>query len=91
MSNYIEVSMELMKLGLKPLELLVLAVIKSYTDDHKLCYHTNKQFAEMMNVTEKTVCDALDVLEEKNLIKRCTHTIKHGNGFTKRRTIVCVL
>ena len=88
--NYIKVNTEFFNTSLKPLDILILALIESYTRDGKAFYHTNEQMAKMFSVTEKTVRNALDDLEAKNYIKRNTDTITKAGKTTRKRTIELV-
>jgi DNA-binding Lrp family transcriptional regulator len=88
--NYIKVNTEFFNTTLNPLEILILSVIESYTRDDKLCYQTNEQFAKMFNVSEKTIRNALDHLEEKNYIKRNTEFTSKLGKANRRRTIELV-
>lgn len=90
MQNYIQVNTEFFNTNLNPLEILILAVIESYTRDDKLCYQTNEQFSKMFNVSEKTVRNALDNLEAKNYIKRNTEFTPKLGKANRRRTIELV-
>lgn len=73
--------------GLKPVELLILMEINSYISNGRECYMTNKQFAELFNVCEKTISTTMDELENKGFIKRNTKTISDRGQHTKFRTI----
>ena len=89
--NYIKVNTEYFNTSLKPLDILILAVIESLVRDGKQCYYTNNQLADMFSVSEKTVRNTLDELEEKNYIKRNTSVIRDREGkCTRRRTIELV-
>lgn len=91
MNNYIKVNTEFFNTDLKPLEILMLAVIESFTRENKDCYYTNVQWAEMFSVTEKTIRNTLDTLEARNYIKRNTKTIRDREGnYTRQRTIELV-
>jgi DNA-binding FadR family transcriptional regulator len=84
------VNTEFFNTSLSPLEILILALIESYTRDNKEFYHTNEQMSKMFHVSEKTIRNALDSLEAKNYIKRNTKTISHGGKANKQRTIELV-
>ena len=85
--NFIKVNTELFNKGLKPLEVLILSVVESFNNSKMICYCTNEQFAEMFSVTEVTVSNALDKLEEKGYLTRNTKVIrKEGKPF-RRRTL----
>lgn len=88
--SYIKVNTEFFNTSLSPLEILILALIESYTRDNKEFYHTNEQMSKMFHVSEKTIRNALDSLEAKNYIKRNTKTISHGGKANKQRTIELV-
>lgn len=87
MSNYVRVNMDNFKKGLKPIDVLILAVIESFNNDRKLCYCTNEQFSEMFSVTAVTVSNSIDRLEELGFIIRDTHVIKKDGKFAKRRIL----
>jgi DNA-binding MarR family transcriptional regulator len=85
--SYIKVNTEFFNTTLNPLEILILALIESYTRDNKAFYHTNDQMAKMFHVSEKTVRNALDSLEAKNYIKRNTFTTTKNGKANRQRTI----
>lgn len=88
--RYIKVNTEFFNTNLTPLEILILAVIESMARDGKTCYYTNKQFAEMFSVSEKTVSTTIAGLESKNYIKRNTKVIDKAGKANKQRTIELV-
>lgn len=91
MSTYIKVNTEFFNTDLNPLEILILSVIEALSRDGKQCYYTNEQWANMFNVSEKTVRNALDNIEAKNYIKRNTKVNKDREGkFSRQRTIELV-
>jgi DNA-binding GntR family transcriptional regulator len=90
MNNYIKVNTEFFNTNLNPLEILLLSVIESYARDNKEFYHTNEQLAKMFNVSEKTIRNTLDHLEEKNYIKRNTKYITKLGKANRQRTIELV-
>ena len=88
--NYIKVNTEFFNTDLNPLEILLLALIESYTRDGKEFYHTNEQMAKMFNVSKTYIKSTLDNLEDKNYIKRNTDTITKAGKVTRKRTIELV-
>ena len=73
--------------GLKPVELLIIMEINSYINNGRECYMTNKQFADLFNVCEKTISTTMDELEKKGFIKRNTNLVSDRGQHTKFRTI----
>jgi transcriptional antiterminator len=66
---FLKINKDLFKLGLNPTELIILAQIMEFDTNNKVCYMTNEQFAEMLNVSERTVSRALnDTLQSKGYI-----------------------
>jgi DNA-binding MarR family transcriptional regulator len=57
---FLKINKDLFKLGLNPTELIILAQIMEYDTNNKVCYMTNEQFAEMLNVSAKTVSRAIN-------------------------------
>lgn len=88
--SYIKVNTEFFNTNLNPLEILLLALIESYTRDGKEFYHTNEQLSKMFHVSKTYIKSTLDNLEAKNYIKRNTKTISHGGKANKQRTIELV-
>lgn len=74
--NCIRINVEFFNTSLKPLDILILTLIEGYTRERKQFDLTNQQLADMFNVTEKTVRNTLDRLEEKNYINRSTKYIR---------------
>ena len=75
---FLKVDKELFKLGLNPTEILIYAQVIEFDTNTKDCFMSDKAFAEMLGVSDKTVSRALAHLEEKNLIKRETKNVKGG-------------
>lgn len=88
--SYIKVNTEFFNTDLKPLDILLLSVIESLARDDKQCYYTNEQFAKMFSVSEKTVRNTLDDLEQKNYIKRNTKVVTKAGRANRQRTIELV-
>lgn len=75
---YLVINEEMLSLGLKPIETMLLAQITSFKDDG--CYMSVNTLKKMFNVSYNTIVRALDTLEKKNLIKRC--------GYSDKKTVL---
>lgn len=79
MSNvFLKVDKDLFKLGLNPTEVLIYAQIIEFNTNTQDCFMSDKAFAEMLGVSEKTISRALANLETKGLIKRETKNVRNG-------------
>lgn len=65
--NYIPIYQSTLELKLSPIETLVYSLILNYQNE--TFYLTNKQIAEMFNVSEKTIIRVIKHLKELGLIK----------------------
>lgn len=75
---FLQVNKSLFKLGLNPTEILVLAQIMEYNRTTGDCFMSDKAFAENFGVSDKTISRSIKVLEEKDLIRRETKSVKGG-------------
>ena len=75
---FLKVNKDFFKLGLNPTEILVLAQVMEYSTNTNNCFMSDKAFAELFGVSDKTISRALKVLEDKGFIKRETKNIKGG-------------
>ena len=78
MSNFLQVNKDFFRLGLNPTEILVLSQVAEYERTTQDCFMSDKYFAELFGVSDKTISRALKVLEEKDFIKRETKNIQKG-------------
>ena len=79
MSNmFLKVDKDLFNLGLNPTEILIYAQVAEFNRTTGDCFMSDKAFAEMLGVSDKTVSRALKALEDKSLITRETKNIKGG-------------
>ena len=90
METFLKVSKKYFNNNLKPLEILILSQIEEFITNGRDCYVTNKQFAQMFNVTEPTVDKALDRLEQLNYIRRMTNFISNRGQASKMRQLMLV-
>ena len=75
---FLKVDKDLFKLKLNPTEILVLAQITEFNTNTGDCFMSDKMFAEMFGVSDKTISRALTNLESKGLIKRETKNVRNG-------------
>ena len=84
---FLQVNKTYLNQGLKPIEILILSQIEEYTRNGCECYVTNKQFAALFGVTEKTVATTLDKLEAALYISRDTAVVSNKGQVTRQRVI----
>lgn len=75
---FLQIDKDLFKLGLNPTEILILAQSLEYQRNTGDCFMGDKAFAEMLNVSEKTISRGMKVLEDKGYITRDTKNVKKG-------------
>jgi DNA-binding MarR family transcriptional regulator len=77
-NKFLQVNKDFYNLGLKPIELLILAQISEFQRNTNDCFISDEAMANNFGVSAKTVSNALKSLEEKNFITRNTKNIKGG-------------
>lgn len=77
---FLQVDKDLLGLGLKPLEILVLAQIMEFVRNTGDCFMSDDKFAELFGVTERTIGNTMGALEEKGWIIRETKNKKGGKN-----------
>lgn len=77
-NTFLKVNKDFFKLELNPTEILLLAQIMEFNTNTGDCFMTDKAFAELFNVSEKTISRGLKTLEDKGFITRATKNIKGG-------------
>lgn len=75
---FLKVNKDLFKLGLAPVEILILAQIMEYETNTGKCFISDATLAEMFGVSAKTISRAISNLESKGYIKRDTRNVKGG-------------
>lgn len=75
-------------IGLKGIDMLILAQIESLNKDGCKCYMTNEGFSKKFGDSESTIKRSLDKLESLKLIKRKTITNIKGGHASKQRLII---
>ena len=79
MSNYfMKVDKDLFKLGLSPIEILIVAQVMEFNTNTGDCFISDKTLAENFSVSESTITRTLKGLETKGLISRNTKNAKGG-------------
>lgn len=84
---FLAINKQYFDMGLKSIDLLILAQIEEFQRNGCSCYVTNKQFSEMFGESESTVKRSLDKLEEMKLVKRTTTTNNNGGKQSRVRTL----
>lgn len=75
---FLKVNKDFFSLGLNPTEILILAQVMEYGTNTGDCFMSDKAFAELFGVSDKTISRALKTLEDREFIKRETKNIKGG-------------
>lgn len=86
-NTFLAVNKQYLHIGLKSIEILLIAQIEEFERNNCKCYLTNKQFADIFGESESTIKRSLNKLEELYFIKRSTSVI-NGNGRSNRQRIL---
>lgn len=78
MSTFLRVDKDLFKLGLSPIEILLLAQVMEFQRTTGDFFMSDKVLAEMLCVSEKTVSRAWTALEARGFIVRKTVNVRGG-------------
>lgn len=79
---FLKVNKDLFKLGLNPIEVLLLAQIIEFNTTTGAFFMSDKALAEMLSVSESTVSRAVRNLESQGFIKRETKNTQSGRTRT---------
>lgn len=88
-NTFLAINKKYFGMGLKSIDILIVAQIEEFQRNGCDCYVTNKQFADMFGESERTINRVIAKLEELNVIKRKT-TFIDGNGRGNRQRILTV-
>ena len=78
-NKFLMVSKDLFKLGLAPLEILILSQVMEYDRTTGDCFMSDKAFAEAFGVSESTVSRAIkSLVDVRGFIQKETKNIKGG-------------
>lgn len=86
-NTFLAVNKQYLGIGLKSIDILIIAQIEEFERNNCQCYITNKQFADIFGESESTIKRAIDKLDEFNVIERHT-TFIEGNGRSNRQRIL---
>lgn len=86
-NNFLAVNKNYFSMGLKSIDLLIIAQIEEFKRNGYECYMTNEQLSDMFGESVSTIKRALDKLEAKGIIKRTTHTVNNNGQKSKQRIL----
>lgn len=86
-NNFLAVNKNYFSMGLKSIDLLIIAQIEEFKRNGFECYMTNEQFSDLFGESVSTIKRALDKLEAKGIIKRTTHTVNNNGQKSKQRIL----
>ena len=84
---FLAINKKHLNLGLKSVDVLIIAQIEEFERNNRQCYLTNKYFADIFGESESTIKRSIDKLEGFNIIKRSTAFIK-GNGKSNKQRVL---
>ena len=85
--KFLAVSKQYLDIGLKSIDIMIIAQIEEFERNNCQCYITNKQFADILGESESTVKRSIQKLDKLNIIKRRTNVV-NGNGKANKQRIL---
>ena len=85
--KFLAVSKQFLDIGLKSIDVMIIAQIEEFERNNCKCYMTNKQFSDILGESESTVKRSIQKLEKLNVITRHTTTVT-GNGKTTKQRVL---
>ena len=73
------------------LEKLIVAQINEYERNEKVCYMSDKKFADAFGVSTQQVTRAMKKLADNNIIQRNTKTVSNNRKATNYRTLKAIV
>lgn len=86
-NNFLAVNKDYFSMGLKSIDLLIIAQIEEFKRNGCECYMTNEQLSDMFGESISTIKRALSSLETKGIIKRKTSTVSNNGQKSKQRIL----
>ena len=86
-NNFLAVNKQYFNMGLKSIDLLIIAQIEEFKRNKCECYITNEQLSDMFGESVNTIKRSIQKLEEKKIISRKTSFV-NGNGRSNRQRIL---
>lgn len=85
--KFLAVSKQYLDIGLKSIDIMIIAQIEEFERNNCQCYITNKQFADILGESESTVKRSIQKLDKLNIIKRRTIVVD-GHGKANKQRIL---
>lgn len=85
--TFLAINKKYLNIGLKSIEILIIAQINEFERNNCQCYITNRQFADIFGESESTIKRAIDKLESFHVLRRQTHFID-GNGKANKQRVL---
>lgn len=85
--KFLAINKDILGLGLKSIDLLIISQIEEFQRNNRDCYVTNEQFAEQFGASLNSVKRSIAKLEAMKIIRRKTMFIE-GNGRSNRQRIL---
>ena len=86
-NKFLAINKKYFNLGLKSIDIMILAQIDEFSRNNCECYITNQQLSDMFGESVRTIARSLNKLEELKFIIRNTITSKDNGKASKIRTM----
>ena len=87
-NKFLTVNKDYFGLGLKSLDLLIIAQVDEFQRNKYPCYVTNDQFSYMFGASVATIMRSLEKLERLNIIIRKTKYVEENGRGNRQRILV---
>jgi DNA-binding Lrp family transcriptional regulator len=85
--NFLAVSKQYLDIGLKSIDIMIIAQIEEFERNNCQCYITNRQFADILGESESTVKRSIQKLDKLGIIKRHTFVVDGHGKANKQRVL----
>lgn len=86
-NNFLAVNKNYFSMGLKSIDLLIIAQIEEFKRNGCECYMTNEQLSDLFGESVNTIKRSIKKLEQQKIINRSTSFVE-GNGRSNRQRIL---
>ena len=87
--NYLYTNTNYFTLGLKSIDVFIIALVEELQNEGRACCYTNEYFAHMLGTSVSSVKRSLNKLYQKHILDHRTYTV-YGNGRANRQRVLTV-
>ena len=87
--NYLYTNMHYFTLGLKSIDVFIIALVEELQNEGRECCYTNEYFAHMLGTSVSSVKRSLNKLYQKRILDHRTYTV-YGNDRANRQRVLTI-